>query len=182
MEPLTDSAVRTLSDRLVKGDPAALAELYEARFDWMLAMLMRLTRRDESFTLDCVQDAWLRIARAPLRVPCVGALDAWLRRVAVSAALDRLRSDAARRLRERRVAHTEVRSTLQSIESLRAALLAAVEQSDGEARGLLLMRFRAGMTLAQIAAACGIGAAAVDSRLRRLLGSLQDALKEEQSP
>lgn len=179
---LTDAAAERLSRGLARGDPAALATLYELRFDWMISLLQRSTRRDESFAMDCAQDAWMRVARTPARCASAVALDAWLRRVALSAALDRLRSDAARRVREAEAVRVSdgVRSpsalahALESIESVRDALDRAMMRSSPDDRGMLLMRFRAGMTLGQIGAACGLGAAAVDSRLRRLLAAMKD--------
>lgn len=175
MQSLDDAAAQRMTHGIVQGDSAALASLYEARFDWMLILIQRTTRRDESFALDCVQDAWLRIARSPVRCANAAALDGWLRRVALSAALDRVRSDAARRMREVTAA-SEIRSALAAIESLQGELRAALAQCSTDDRGLLLMRYRAGMTLAQIGAACGLGAAAVDSRLRRLLISLRSTI------
>lgn len=185
---LTDAAAQRLSDGIARGDPTALAELYETRFDWMLDLVMRTTRRDESFALDCAQDAWMRVARGPVRCASAASLDAWLRRVALTAALDRVRSDAARRAREFEVGDRarrqtaefvdEVEGTLESIDSVKEALSLALERCGSDDRALLLMRFRAGMTLGQIAAACGLGAAAVDSRLRRLLASMRETLEE----
>jgi len=180
MQPLSDDEAQRLTQGLMAGDPTALAELYETRFEWMVELVVRGTRRDESFALDCVQDAWMRVARAPVRVDSVAALDAWLRRVALSAALDRIRCDASRVLREARVAAVEVDASIQSIEAARAALHTALAQCAGEERSLLLMRFRAGMTVRQIAAACGLGAASVDSKLRRLLASLRASMEREE--
>lgn len=195
---LDDHAAASLSTRMVAGETEALGALYEARVDWMIALLARTIRRDESFVHDCVQDAWLRIARQPVRCPTVAALDGWLRRVALSAALDRLRSEGARRLRERATAGRDRRgrelgsarstidpshgaaherrtltATLDAIESLHRAL----DRSGAEERGLLLLRYRAGLTIAQIGATLGVGAAAVDSRLRRALGALRDEVE-----
>ncbi len=180
MRTLSDSDARRLGRALLAGDGAALAELYDARFEWMVSLIQACTRRDEAFALDCVQDAWLRIARAPARFDGAAALDAWLRRVALSAALDRLRSEASRRLRESKAAAAELRGSLRSIDSVRAALDSALDQCASEEHGLLFMRFRAGMSVRQIAAACGLGAAAVDSRLRRVLASLREAMEREE--
>jgi len=180
MRSLSDEDARRLSRGLVHGDAASLAELYSARFEWTVALVIGATRRDESFALDCVQDAWLRVARAPVCCEGARALDAWLRRVALSAALDRLRSDAARRWRESRAMLDEATDSLRSIDSVRAALDAALDQCACEERGLLFMRFRAGMTVRQIAAACGLGDASVDSRLRRLISSLRQSMEREE--
>lgn len=165
---------------MVDGVPDSLAELYSARFDWTAAIVIGATRRDEAFALDCVQDAWLRVARSPALCGSAPALDAWLRRVVLSAALDRLRSDAARVLREAKAAALD--SSLRSLDTARAALDSALDQCDQEERGLLLMRFRAGMTVKQIAAACGLGSAAIDSRLRRLLAWMRESIAKEGSP
>jgi len=182
-DALSDAAADRLSRALARGDSAALASLYELRFEWMLTLLRRSTRRDESFAMDCAQDAWMRVARAPARCTSAAALDAWLRRVALSAALDRLRSDAARRVREAEAARVSdgvrapsaLADALASIESVRDALERAMARCSPDDRGLLVMRFRAEMTLGQIGAACGLGAAAVDSRLRRLIGALKES-------
>ncbi|MBX3355813.1 MAG: sigma-70 family RNA polymerase sigma factor [Phycisphaeraceae bacterium] len=179
MRILSDEDAKRLCQGMLAGTPSALADLYGARFDWMVSFISSTTRRDEAFALDCVQDAWLRIAGAPASCESAASLDAWLRRVALSAALDRLRSDASRRLRESRAAVTELRDSLRTIESVRAALDSAMDQCAPDERGLLLMRFRAGMTVRQIAAACGLGAAAIESRLRRTIASMREAIDQE---
>lgn len=162
----TDELARSLSARLARGDADALAALYESRFDWMVGLLARVTRRDDSFVLDCAQDAWIRIASRPVPCPDAARLDAWLRRVALSCALDRLRSDASRVLRERSSALPEaIEASIEGIESAQRALASA----DAESTGLLLMRYRAGMTVRQIGRAIGLGPAAAESRLRRAL-------------
>ncbi len=226
--------VDALTARLVAGDPDALAALYEAHFDRMVATIRRIARRDESFALDCAQDAWIRIARHPVRCPTAAALTAWLRRVAISAVLDRLRSDASRRLRElawaapapsdrgerwsrrapprdpiddrandprrdraegwpkrstrsraRTLASADAIPTsdaaeaiemIESIERSQRALRMALESSAADVGSLLILRFRAGLTIAQIGGLLGLGPAAVDSRLRRAIRRLRDAL------
>lgn len=191
MESLSDSDARRWSDAIVDGDAMALASLYDARFEWMRRVLERATKRDEPFVLDCVQDAWLRVAQRPVRCSSAASLDAWLRRVALSAALDRVRADASRRWREVAVARERpdaapdsnrsraesLARQVESIDSVRTALHHALDSVDARDHALLVMRFRAGMTLSQIAAACGLGAAAVDSRLRRAMHRLKEAIE-----
>ncbi len=113
------------------------------------------------------------------------SLDAWLRRVALTAALDRLRADAARRMRELRWSRERPREGMPASEErslaaqseLMESLRAALESLPPDERSLLILRHVRRLTLPNLAALLGVGPAAVDSRLRRLAARVRDMME-----
>ena len=90
-------ATEKLTAALAAGDEDAVETFYNSYFDWLYAQARRATRRDESFCLDVVQDAMLRIIRTVRAVRDEPQFRAWLRLVVQTTAWDRLRSDAGGR-------------------------------------------------------------------------------------
>src|SRR5438874_1612657 len=85
---------------MAAGDEDAIESFYRRYFDWLYAQARRTTRRDESFCLDVVQDAVLRIVRTIRAVKTENQFRAWLRLVVQTTALDRLRAERRRRSHE----------------------------------------------------------------------------------
>ena len=56
--------VRELTAAIASGDTEALASLYREHFDSLYGQARRITGRDESFCLDVVQDAFMRVIRS----------------------------------------------------------------------------------------------------------------------
>jgi RNA polymerase sigma factor (sigma-70 family) len=166
-----DEAVDRLTSRMVRGDREAYAELFRVRCQAVEAEARRCLTRRADLCGDVAQETWLRVARGSRRCESVASLDAWLRRIVRSAAIDLLRSELAQRNRERRVAASRPEAVafvedfelLQQLrhEARSVAGLSAEEQSMFE----LLVRGEG--TVAQLAGWMGLGTAAVDSRLRR---------------
>ncbi|MFO0962238.1 MAG: sigma-70 family RNA polymerase sigma factor [Phycisphaerales bacterium] len=176
-----DRRARSLTDAVVSGDREAYAQLFRLRCDFVEECAARALRHRRDLAPDAAQEAWIRVARAPVRCPCAAALDAWLRRVATTAAIDLLRSELARRVREQRVARTRGEACAfvddaGALAQARAELEALAQLAPGD-RALLELRARAGGTVSQLAAALGIGAAAIDSRLRRATERARRALE-----
>jgi DNA-directed RNA polymerase specialized sigma24 family protein len=99
----------------------------------------------------------------------VTSLDAWLRRIVRSAAIDMLRSELARRCRERRVSRVEATEFVEDVElleTIRREGASALGMAPDE-RWIMELRVRTGATVGQIAGWIGIGHAALDSKLRR---------------
>jgi RNA polymerase sigma-70 factor, ECF subfamily len=81
---------------LVRGDPSALAELYDRHAD---AIFRAAYRRlgDRQLAEEVVQDTWLTLwDRAEMFDPAMGSLVAWLSTIARNRAVDRLRALARR--------------------------------------------------------------------------------------
>ncbi len=141
------------------------------RCGFVEAEAVRRLGRRRDLAEDAAQEAWMRVARGPRACRDGASLDAWLRRVVRSAAIDLLRSELSRRAREQRVAAGRPEAVafledLELLEEIRRDLALIGGISDDE-RAALELRARAGATLSQLGLLLGIGPAAVDSRLRR---------------
>jgi RNA polymerase sigma factor (sigma-70 family) len=163
-----DDAVDRCTLRLVGGDRSAYELLFRRRVAFVEAESLRILGRRHDLAADAAQDAWLRVARAPRRCATSASLDAWLRRIVRSAAIDLLRSELARRCRERRVARMreEAADYLKDFELLEQIRHDA-SRLHADDRSLLELVARTDATIASIAEWLGIGRAAADSRLRR---------------
>ncbi len=172
-----------LAGRIAVGDRDALGAFYERTFDLLFREAARATGRDESFCLDVVQDAFLRLVRRPPRVDGAAALHAWLRRVVVSAACDRLRAEARRMERERRSAaacpRAAERDAVEAGERL--ARLRRERARLDETADLPVLRHRAGSTLGSLGALFGLSGSAVDGRITRALARLRRRLDDEET-
>jgi RNA polymerase sigma factor (sigma-70 family) len=166
-----------LTRAIAAGDTEAFARFYEAWFERMYAEARRATRRDESFCLDVVQDAMMKVIRSMPVLETEAAMAAWLRRVVQRCAYDRLRAEARRMRREGAiVGGREIASDMrEQIEWLRAEL----NLLDDESRHLLDLRWRLGWTLQRIGASLGLSAGAVDGRLSRIVRGMQRRAREQ---
>lgn len=166
-----DALVAECTVRMVDGDLAAYETIFRARCDFVERESARRLGRRLDLADDVAQETWLRIARRPLAFESAPALDAWLRRVVRSAAVDMLRSELARVTRESAVARgrEEAVRFLDDYELLEA-IRSEVESLDGltpDERAMFEWKARTDATTARLAAWLGIGHAAVDSKLRR---------------
>lgn len=166
---------------LARGDHAALAALYEAWFSRALGLARTMTRRDEAFCLDVVQETFVRIIdHAPRLAHLAGAedLDRWMAAVVRSAAIDLLRRDLRRAAREtashRRSVAAQHDGAPDSVHELQS-LIASLHPDDQE---LLMLRFGRGTTLDGAARAVGTTIGAAYGRIRRALHKLRNGLHE----
>lgn len=163
-----------LAARIAGGDHDALDAFYRLWFDRCLALARSFTRRDESFCLDIVHDAMLRVVRSIRAMSSDAQLERWMTRVVCSAAIDRLRREARRARRDRARAHGDAaRDMGNDLADDVAWLRARIEEMPGDDRALLLQRFARGHTLRAIAESTGTTEAAVHGRIRRLLERLR---------
>jgi RNA polymerase sigma-70 factor (ECF subfamily) len=162
---------------IAAGDEAAFARFYTRWFPACLLLARTLSRRDESYCLDIVQDVMLRVARRlpPLRDQA--AVRAWMTTAVKHAITDRARADARRRSRERHRGEDEPSSpdlaTL-AVDGERwqwlGARLAELPAAD---RALLVARFSNDLSVVAAATAFGLGPDQAHGRLRRTLERLR---------
>lgn len=162
-----DAWARRISHGIAAGSRDALGELFARRFDRLLGLVRTRVRCDESLALDCVQDAFVRIAESLPPLVSLAALDSWIAKAALSAALDRIRGDASRFRRESDLARTQVPERTGLAAELADEIASLESRLDDEQRLLLRLRFAVGMTVRQIARHLGLGEAATESRIRR---------------
>lgn len=153
----------------VHGVRTAYESLFVRRCAFVEAEASRRLGRRRDLVDDVAQETWLRVARGPRRCASVVALDAWLRRVVRSAAIDMLRSELARRCREQQMSRTEEAGFIEDVELLdllRCEGASALGMAPEE-RWIFELRARTGATMEQLAGWLGVGRAALDSKLRR---------------
>jgi len=169
--------VTRLTAAMARGEAAAIETFYRARFADLYAEARHVTRRDEAFCLDVVQDTMLRIMRTVRPVASRQQFSAWLKLVVRTTAYDLLRSERRRKAREESAAtdRTETSTDAEQLVWLRTKL----REIDPRIAELIELRFTHRWTLARIAGRFGLTTAAVDGRLRRALLSLQRAAWEE---
>ncbi len=170
--PATDDA-RALTGAVARGDQDALADLYKRYFDRCYATARRISRRDESFCLDVVQDTMMKAARSIKPLDTTDQLERWLTRVVYSVCVDRLRAERRRAERERHLdarAQSDANDRIDWLEEQIATL-------PPDDRSLLSLRFGLGHTLRHTADAHGISEHAAHGRIRRLLEQLRRSAK-----
>ena len=169
-----------LTSRVAKGDRDALAALYEKWFERMTGMAMHATGRDEAFCMDVAQDAFIKLIRNPVVIGTDRELGAYLRRLVVTSAYDRLRSERRRAKREASRRASGGGPSEASRERL-AIVESAIASLEGEQGDLLIARYRAGWTLARIGEELGLATGAVDGRIGRIVRKLRKTIEDEQS-
>jgi RNA polymerase sigma factor (sigma-70 family) len=174
-----EDSIQQLTAAIASGDTEAFARFYRERFDSMYGEARRATGRDESFCLDVVQDAMIRVIKSLRPMESEGGLRAWLRSVVQCCAYDRLRAEARRARRERAAAAN--RPGIQRDDGLEEKLgwlrreWASLDEQQAR---LLVMRYRLGWTLERIGEAIGLKPGAVDGRVSRAVGELRRRAQE----
>lgn len=176
--------VPAITSAIARGDRAAFARLYEAKFGLVFATAKRAIGSDENACLDVVQEAFMRAIRKMKRLDTEAALDGWLVTTTKRAAYDALRGERRRRGREAAVA-LDARATIdpdttraEDAERL-AWLRAQLAGLDRVASDAVHLRLRAGMSLAQAGRALGLKPGAVDGRVTRAVESMRAGAREK---
>jgi RNA polymerase sigma factor (sigma-70 family) len=161
-----------LTDAMAGGDPQAVTTFYEDYFDWMYTQARLATARDESFCLDVVQEAMLRVIRSIKPVDNEARLRAWLRLVVQTTALDLLRKERRWKVREMARATSEV-VVPPPVDEQTQWLTGALAKFDPLIVRMIELRFEQRLTLRRIGQLLGLTPSAVDGRLRRVLKELK---------
>lgn len=151
------------------GSREALAEIYDRCAEDIVASMRRITRRDESFALDCLQEMFMRLASNPPVCDTHGSLIAWMRLTALNVARNTLIAETRRVLRERSRAHNTRTRGCDPDE-----LSAILAQLDSEELELLRLRHIHGLRLRAIAETLGATPRAIESALRRVVARLRE--------
>lgn len=183
-----DESVRAETAAIARGDERAFARFYERWFDRSFRLARAITKRDEAFCLDVVQDAMMRVVKSLRTHDDAESLARWMRRVIHTTALDRLRQDLRRARREESAARMEAPSAgapetdaaieaAERIEWIRARLALLPEED----RRLLALRFEDGRTFDEVGGAIGSSGDAAHGRIRRLVSRLRAAYRSHRS-
>jgi RNA polymerase sigma-70 factor, ECF subfamily len=173
---------RRLTAGIARGDRAALDEFYRAWFGWSYTMARTLTRRDEAFCLDVVQEAMLRVVRSVRPMRTRHDLERWMTRVLHTTALDLLRGESRREARERRAVAGAMVAAAPDAAAVLAeqirwvrARLAELPAAEG---WLVWLRLGRGRTLDQAGEAAGISGDAAHGRVRRVTARIRGVARE----
>jgi len=167
--------VRETTAAIASGDAEAFAAFYEVWFDRVVAEVVRMTGRDESFALDIAQEVMLAAIHRMKPLDSEAALAAWLRRAALRRALTHLRADRRRAAREHGASRSRPGAPAPAPPPDEAArwVRLAMEGEDGVAARLIEARFRFGWTLTMAGALVGLSGSAADGRIGRSLDRLR---------
>lgn len=172
-----------LISRLVGGDAAAAAELYDRYAGQVLGLARRILRND-SDAEEVVQDVFSQVWRTAGRYqPARGSLTAWLLVITRTRAIDRLR---ARQARPESVADAFPEEVVASGPSVPDRMLSAEEAArvrdalvalpDAQ-RTALELAYYEGLTQSEIAARLSEPLGTVKTRIRTALATLRQRLR-----
>jgi len=155
-------------------DALAFCELVEGHKNMVFAACRRVLG-NQADAEDAAQDCFLKLAEAAgrLKAPISG----WLHTVAVRSSIDILRSETARKTRERSVAKPDVQPTDVRWAGVEADVDAALESLSKRLRMPIVLRFLEGRTQEEVAAALGVSRRTVATRLDRGIELLRRRLK-----
>lgn len=168
----SDLADPTFATYRERRDEASLRVLMQEHLPALRATVRRvLSRRD--LAEDAIQEAFVQLSRKHDTVR--GLLAPWLRRVALNAALNLLRIEAAQR-RNGRI-YEEVREAFDQPEALdpevKAVIGLCIARLPEQHRSVIARGFYLGQSQAEIAAEDGITQVAVHKRMRAALAALR---------
>ena len=162
-----------LARRIVRGDEAAFVRFHDTFYAPLLRLARALSRRDDAFCCDVVQDVLLAVAQRLPALRDAAAVRAWLSRAVANAVVDHVRAERRRQQREQRAAEVRDHEAHEPWQELsrheqQQFLLANLAALPPAEQALLAARFgEAGV--AAIAVDLGISEDAAFGRLRRAL-------------
>jgi RNA polymerase sigma factor (sigma-70 family) len=181
-----DWSAEELTRAIARGDGDALSAFYREWFDRVYGMARSLTRRDESFCLDVVQEAMLRVVRSMRAMRSEDEVARWMTRVVHTAALDLLRRESRRAARERRSVEaagaaappTPTGDERAEAQERIAWVRARLAELPAEDSGLVGLRIGRGQSLDRAGASEGMTGDAAHGRVRRAVSRLRAMAKE----
>lgn len=153
------------------GSREALAEIYDRCAEDVVASIERVTRRDEAFALDCLQEMFMKLAAHPPTVDSHAALMAWMRVAALNAARNMIVSEQRRSRREGLAAAGR---GVDAGDTRHDALDPILRQLDEDERALLRLRHVEGMRIRAIARVIGATPEKIESAIRRTMARLRE--------
>jgi RNA polymerase sigma factor (sigma-70 family) len=174
-----------LRARLISGDEAALAELYDGFGLTVYQQALRATS-DRTAAQDITQEVFVYVWAHPSRFdPDRGSFRAWLRTIAHRRGVDWVRQEVARRRREVATAEPDTvpnPAELATTTLGHAVLRRAVDALPDDQRTAIRLAYFEGHTFRRVAATLGIPEGTAKSRLRSALAALRRRLAAEGMP
>lgn len=167
-----------LLQRHAGGDQTAFAELVRRRVDFVYHVALRRTRGDAHLAQDITQQVFIVMAERASKLARHPALLGWLHRCACQRAAHAVRTEARRRVREHAAVSDPALAGAAEVawETLAPELDEALGDLREPERELVLARYFAQASFAEIGARFGVSEAAAQMRLARALDKLRGAL------
>ena len=179
---MADTALQSDTDaRLLqecrRGDPSALAVLYDRHASALLRVATRLTG-NRAEAEDILHDLFVALPEMLGRYNERGRLEAWLRAVVARIALDRMKRTAAR-TRSLEAHSASFVTGAATDASVRPDLERAISKLNEGERAVVVLRHFEGYTHVEVAALLGISGGAVRVRYIRALHRLRKLLEQK---
>ena len=177
-----ESDLRETVEKAQRGDLEAYGRLVTEHQGWLFAVVLGIVH-DEQAAEDTVQEAFLKAFRRLSTLQDAQAFPAWLRRIAVSIALNQVRNrrltfvDAAM---AETVAIEESRADVHEEDELLSFLRRAMVGLSPDDRRLCERFYHGGWTAARLAESEGISAVAMRKRLERIRKQLRKEIEMNQ--
>jgi RNA polymerase sigma-70 factor (ECF subfamily) len=174
--------------RMVRGDPDALAEVYDRHARLLYSLALRIVRRPTDAE-DVIQEVFSQVWRQAGRYDTLrGTVAGWLVMLTRSRALDRLRRERGEppagdiELASRDVMDPGAMVDLQLVDAEQAARVRrALEALPDTQRVPLELAYYDGLSQTAIAAQLGTPLGTIKTRMRQALLRLRDALAEQRT-
>lgn len=159
--------------RAASSPPDELAELYADQYDRVRGALALFTG-DRRLAEELAQEAFVKTCQHWEKVRVMDAPGAWVHRVGINLAISRSRRRRTeRRLARRLRAEAHARPAAPDVEPADEALAAALADLPTDERAVVVLRFGADLSVAEVASTLGIPKGTVKTRTRRALASLR---------
>jgi RNA polymerase sigma-70 factor (ECF subfamily) len=163
-----------LLERFAGGDAEAFAQIVGRYAGLVYGTCLRVLA-DADRAADATQETFFHLTKNARRIR--GSLGAWLHRVAVRQAVDRIRSDSARRKRER--AYAAQVDEAQTWHEVSPCVDEALEQLDERTRTLLVRHYLEGRSMAVLADESGVSRPTVSRQIDSGLARVRAHLKRQ---
>ncbi|MDB6079730.1 MAG: hypothetical protein JWO82_3477 [Akkermansiaceae bacterium] len=167
-----------LHDFIARRDEAAFQALVRRHLNLVHAAARRITASDD-LARDVTQSTFIRLARRATLIPRELALTAWLHRTCRSLAIDLVRSEKRRRLRERKAAQPQSSmdaSTEPEWAQLAPVIDELVDRLSARDREIVLLRFYRNLSHVAVGEMLGLSEEAARKRSSRAVEKLRTLL------
>jgi RNA polymerase sigma factor (sigma-70 family) len=158
---MTDHESALLQQFAGAGDANAFAEIVRRYAALVYGTCLRVLA-DGDKAADATQETFFQLTKNAGRIQ--GSLGAWLHRVAVRKAVDFIRTDSARRHRERKYADAQA-GEAQTWHEVAPHVDEALDQLDGRTRELLVRHFLEGRSMTDLAEESGVSRPTVSRQI-----------------
>lgn len=167
-----------LIQRCSQGDRDAQRELYAQTCDRIYRLLLKMTHNPEDAS-DLTQATYIRVLQNIHQFDGTSRVATWVYRIAVNEALQFLRGEKRRGLRELDRGQGTIAASETTASDARLDVAEALAQLPADERALIVLRYFEGLSYAEMAEILGKPSGTIGSELNRTRQKLRDVLAPE---